>query len=570
MQTISTIQTGKRTEPPRRWRWLWSGIFLLNLTLVGEYLLYRHSLLKHVVPYFPVAFDQLGTYEYVYLFHYDIVQRGLSALSPDYLLGSDGMKGLLLPLLGVLASFICGPSRETVATCNFVLFVAGQLFVLYYGFRRGGLATALFALGFFLLSDFHYGRCGGIFDLRRETAGILVSGLTFAAVISWLESGRKPQFWIMFAAFLLSATGRFITLFYWVAAVPASMVFAMLLPRNGIAIADVVRRHALLFLAAVFAFCVHISVFWHEFDRYYLSLKRTDQDSMRWVEYGVHNLTERLAYYPYTFFQGHDLVVAAALVSIVSVLFLRIRQTDSAETFALSTSTPLFVGLSLGSYVVLTLYSPNPLVVGFLAMPFAICLSTEISSLFRTHCSRTKSLLISALVALSGVVSLVYQFQAAPNRPHTDRDSATAVNLILDKVTTLVNRSSHPTVYWAVVHEGIYDVVFNLYWHEHTLKALPKMQHLQVQAYPAPLWSDVARDIDNSDIVVACTKIADVPQGQFEYPAVTALRQMIPQVSKRLDQNGFSLVDFCDLGGGAWRIGVFQNANKKSSVTQQH
>lgn len=559
MQTINITRETRVNRSDQR-GWLWVCLALLILGLSGEYLLYRHSLLKHVVPYFPVAFDQLGTYEYVYLFHYDIVQRGLSALGPDYFVGSDGMKGLLLPLLGVIASLIWGPSRETVAACNFVLFAAGQVFLIAYGYRRGGFVTALLAIGFFLLSDFHFGRCGGIFDLRRECAGVLVSGLTFMAVTSWLESGKKSKFWIMLAALLLSGTGRFITLFYWVAAAPVSMTLSLIFRPDRSRAADIVRRHAMFFVAAAFAFLTHIGVFWHEFDRYYISLKRTDQDSMRWIEYGVHDLAERLGYYPGTFLQGHDLVIIAAFISVVLACIFRERTLKYVEAIAPSISTLLFLGLAFGSYAVLTMYSPNPLVVGFLAMPFAIWLSTEISNFMRSRCAPYKAVIVSALVALAGAANLVYQLQAAPNRPHTDRESAAAVNLILDKVTTFVNRETvaPPTVYWAVVHEGIYDVVFNIYWHEHARKPLPKMQHLQVQAYPAPVWADIERDIDKSDLVVACTKIADVPKGQFEYPAVTALRQMIPQITSHLAQKGFHEVGSYYLGGDGWKIGVFQ------------
>lgn len=290
MSTFDGVNSPSRLESSTTKNSWWQPVLLVALfiaMLVWEYLLYRKYLIRHVINFFPIKYDQLSCYLSTYRVYYEAQVRGAGYFLEC--LRGEGMKGELLPGLCMLAACMGGPNRFAIACANFALFIVAQIVLLLYSYRRAGLNATLLSIGFFFFATTLLGTCGGIFDLRREIAGIFATGLSFMAALDWLRNGNRRQLWTLFAAMFLTVSARFITVFYWTGAAPISLLISLALRRQiGIRPIELVKRHAVLLGSSAFALVAQLIVFWKEFSGYYLNLKRTPEDAMRWVEFGVH------------------------------------------------------------------------------------------------------------------------------------------------------------------------------------------------------------------------------------------------------------------------------------------
>lgn len=545
------------------------GIAILGVA-VAEWLVYQHYFEKRVTPFYPVCIDQVVTYLYAYWAHFQIMDRGLisTLANPLFLSWADPMKGPGLSFMAVIATFVLGPTRFSIGCLNLVFLLIGQCSLFVYFFRRNGLPSACLASGLFLLVGSHYLGVGGINDMRRDYLCMIVSGLTFLCVSDWLRDGRMNRLWIPAGALLVSSMMRSVVLFYWSGAFALSSVFLLSLnfffKRSSVP--QLLRRMTVMFVTSLLVVASNVLINLQSFCRYYLSHKVDGEEVMRWKEFGVHNLTERLLYYPNSFVSHFGFVVTISAFLLVAIVVIGIASRvvlgrhlsvrNGRDSFG---SEFLLLGsLVISAMSVLTFYSPNPIVIGFLGMILCVCIAKALNLISIQFLPTRLWLICAVLTMVFGFNHFWKELKSPGMRPHGDLVAATTCNTILAGVKDMVeSRGDYPTtLYWALVHDGLNDRNFDVFWYEEARKSLPVgLKHLTVAYFPATEWKSAEENLSAADIVVVPTEMA--PAGEFEYAGNESVRKFMPLFQTRLRKD-FRLKNSYFLPSVRWKIGVFE------------
>ena len=538
----------------------------LVLLIIVQFVLYRHYFFKYVAPFYPINYDQLGTYLTVYKTYYSLHAGGWNHIAQAFDSGAriEGMKGALLPVMGLLSAYLFGPTRFAIGAVNFWIFAAAETTVFVYCFKRKGLLAGILTLGLFYFADIHLASVGGIFDFRRDYLGVLLMGATFISVCEWLKTGSRTALILLCSLLLASTLGRFITMFYWIGcgliittALGLSYFFKSASRADCLVL---LKRTLVVVAAAAVGFIVHLCLFAETFRRYYVLLKVHDEDTMRWIEFGVHNGWERLAYYPNSLFNHFGVMICLSLiVSVVAIGCALASQKKVAVKFDREQTILLtvFASLSLAVYLILTAYSPSPVVVSCLAIPLTLVLGTMIISLFELQ-SRRVSIALAALVFIAGNYVFIDELMHARARPHASFADAQNCNMLIGEAIGLVDkRGDKPTVVcFPIVHDGVNQLTFQLTWYETMRRQVPlTLKFRAVKPFPAITWPELADKIKVSHIAVAPLSIATPAPGTFEYPGLVAIRSNLPKLAQAL--SSFKRLSAHDLYSGAWRAAVY-------------
>lgn len=488
------------------------------------------------------------------------------------------MKGPALNFMATIATFVVSPDRFSIASLNVLFLLIGQFSLFSYLKKHDGTACALLGTGLFLLVGTHYLGVGGLNDMRRDYLCMVVSGISFFCVVDWLAEGGKSRLLSSILALFASSLMRSVSLFYWAGGlgiVFALVVLKRMLFRTAVSqessTQSLVVRTGVMFVVSLCVIASNVLGNLRDFWTYYAAHKVDGEEAMRWREFDVHNFVERLLYYPNSFVQHFSQVVwvsiAILLVSaVVFVLKHKVNWSEMRQCLVRATdrSLPLSVALlsslAVAAVAILTYYSPNPIVIGFLGLMLCVCLSRSIYTIWKLSLDNRIAVCAGALVALLGLANFAQQVRSPAFRPHGDVISAKASNDVLQRVKTLVEsrNGASVTVYWALVHDGINDRNFDVYWYETARKGKPEgLHHSMVVYFPATTWETASIDLRNADVVVIPTDMSTLPPGAFEYEGNASVRRLLPKYQQELAKS-FSLVETFSLPNHNWTVGVFE------------
>ncbi|HEY9714473.1 MAG TPA: hypothetical protein V6C72_13460, partial [Chroococcales cyanobacterium] len=446
------------------------------------------------------------------------------------------------------------PTRLAVGLVNFAFFAIAEVVIFSSLLARRGLVTALLGLGFFLLCLTHYYHSGGMFDVRLDYGGMTLMGATFIGALTWLETGASIALIGAVLALLLSVGTRSILGVYWVGALAVCLACCLVpitfhVPARKRYL-QIAKRSLVLLIAAIAIFAIYVGMFWTQFHNYYINCKADGEDLMRLRENNVKTLVDRLSYYPRSFLDHFIVPIGVALVSALSTLGIKMACTNGAKpTTGLEgddwpgSRVPLlllFAAVVLTVYVCATYYVPTPVVIGVLAIPISITAAILIGSINMPRSANRWMVTGASIVLVAGIGRYVKEFTrptfiAQPNRLLCD-----AVNSTMSAVSERVvkNGGKRTTIFWCLVHDGINQEYFKIYFAEHYHRLWPEsMVQDLVHAYPKATLSSLREKIDTADVVVIPTELPQRTGGQFEYDGSESVRQYLPQLLPILNRD---------------------------------
>jgi len=559
-----------------------------------EYGTYQHYFKRYISPYYPVNDDQLETYQWAYnnslTFRTGTLEQAHDkavALPNKHEVGLN-MKGPVVPMLSLGATLLLGPQRFSVGLVNLLYLVVGQIVLFFALRRRSGIRPALLASGLFLLSGSHYYYAGAINDMRLDYAGMITMGITYLAVLQWLDSGKRKDLIVSAICLLLCATTRSILLVYWMGtALSALTIFVLAgLVDKSKAFQQFRNRTALLLVCVSAVGALYVASNWRDFASYYINCKTGGEDAMRRRENHIENVMQMFMYYPNSFWEHFQTMLVfafgAGVVTLLGCLprgarlLLRAgpqqpqythsadgesiagqgrslapaNETNSSAIAASPASaisrivTPpvvLLFGVVAAVLVCVTAYVPSPVVIGVLTMPLCISFALAIEQIMKLSQRTLFPLAVAASIAIIGVCHFSNEFKYPVHIPHRDLRESTMVNHIFDVLMPRVNQYHRRIeILWSLVHGGLNEKAFEIYSWEHFHKPLAvPVDAAYVAAYPEFSWSAFARQLTQADIVVAPIELA-APQGkQFEYEGMKSLRENLPKMLAALKADGF-------------------------------
>jgi hypothetical protein len=535
------------------------------LVIALEFLLFRAYFATNIAPYYPRHHDQLWTYGAVYEAYFSIRDQGWIETFRSDLGGIKHLsfKGIVVPLLGLLAMNIAGPGRWALGVVNFAFFVLGQVALWRFFERRVGLPGALLAWGLFLFGSSHYLFAGGLDDLRFDHAGMVAFGMAFLALWSFLEApGWRALCWCL-AVFAFALATRSITMVYLLGA--QTLVVAALVVRGAILRERDARLKLsfLLLLGSLVEFAVFLVVRGRGFFRYYGSLLVTDEAAVRNIEFGVRTLWDRWLYYPRSAIGHFDtyLVVGAiaGLCILAGWILGRLGRRGSALTEMPLARTRvlllLLVATACSTFGILTLYSPSPVVIGVLTIP-VLCLVMVLVVNGLAWLQRASAIsAVALIVALLGL-GTYGRAMTVPRwtSPQFRQDAAVIDGLFRTLADIGKVFEGRGRVQWLLVHDGVNNFALNTYLYEHSPdSSVLKFTH----GWPTLLAlseNELQERLAAADMVIVPIEIG--PSPGFEYPLTRSLRDLIPTVRDTLDRE-FLLKGQYPLYGGHTIIGLY-------------
>lgn len=197
------------------------SILLFCVLAVMQYLLFRTMIEREIAWVYPFSHDQVKylisahqLYEHALTHGFvEALQRGLATITPN---------GLLLPIHGMIAFLLGGPTRLSALTVNFVYWIALQGAVFWtLRWLTGRWTVAWFGLGLLLLARAPMQTEGSILDFRIDFVTLCLFGILICAVIrSNLFLDRK---W----AIVVGAMATVICLFRYLTAVYLLLIFGL-------------------------------------------------------------------------------------------------------------------------------------------------------------------------------------------------------------------------------------------------------------------------------------------------------------------------------------------------------
>lgn len=532
------------------------------LFFIIEYRLFRTYLCTYVTPYYPINDDQIGTYLSAYNIYFEIKSRGLGCLfsDPSLIRSCAPMKGALIPMLGVVANFLQGPSRVAIASVNFAFFLLGQCALVSFCIRRFGRIRASLVLGIFLTSFTLYFKLGGISDLRFDFAGMIVAGLCFFAVCNVLKDGCKVDFVFACAGFMLAAVTRSILLFYWIGTIAVLTVFFALFQKfdKSNQSKALMHRSIILFGITASILALHFGLHWQEFSAYYLLGKDGSEAAIRLHEYGLKNRVDLLWYYVGTFWNHFstpiNLSMFLSAMGLTGALFL---QSKNSEVVGLSIDRIVALvsaAFALAVFGLVTAYHPSPLAVGVLCIPFSVFLG---STVHRAILHKGFAVICSVVALIAGCVTYEREMQHPTSIPHPVALESLAIDILHSKVLEAVeSKSGKPCfVFFLLPHSALNLLVSKIKWYETRKTQFPSNTNtVLLPSFPATSRNVIFSTLEKADVVVAPTVLPKVDS--FEYAAISATRTLLPEVKVILDRE-FRPVQEFPVGGPGWKMAVF-------------
>lgn len=350
------------------------GVWVVLLVVVlFQVFSFRRYYVDAIAPFPARNYDQCPLIETAY--------QQFDAMTEGYSLPWNGVtyqKSTIFPLLCLLLESLFGASRTTLICANLTFLVLGEVALVLFMSRRHGGVAALLGLGLYQLSGSLYFWAGGLDDLRFDFAGSITYGLAFMAIVKAYECpGRAASAWVA-AACLLSIFTRSTTAVYLAGTLGLLFAWsgarAMLRPACPEA-RQRLRTSLVLLGACLACFGVYLLFRWCDFDAYYVNHLRSGENIVRWQMESVTTIWGQWQYYPLSFWTHFKvvLVASAALAALgVAAAWLQARLRSQQPTWKATDAfgAPCLVMTAgmLSLFIVLSGYSPSPVVVCVLSL----------------------------------------------------------------------------------------------------------------------------------------------------------------------------------------------------------
>ena len=534
------------------------------LVIALEFLLFRTYFATNIAPYYPRHDDQPTTYADVYEAYFSIRDQGwIEAFRSDLGIKRLSFKSTVVPLLGLLAMYVAGPSRLALGIVNFAFFVLAQVVLWRFFDRRVGLPGALLAWGLFLSGSSHYFWAGGLDDLRFDHAGMVAFGVAFLALWSFLEAPGSRALWWCLAVFAFALATRSITMVYLLCT--QTLMVAALAVRGAMLRERDARLtlSSLLLLGSLVEFAVFLVVRGRRFFGYYGGLLVTEEASIRDMEYGIRTLWDRWLYYPRSAISHFDtyLVVGAIVGICILAGWVRRRLSRAGPTSIEMPFTRtrilllLSVATACATFGIPTLYAPSPVVIGILTIP-VLCFVMVFVVNGLAWLQRASALgAVALIVAVLGLGTYARAMTVPRWTTPQFRQDAAVINGLFRTLADIGELlEGRGRVQWLLVHDGANNVTFNTYLYEHSPdSSVIKLTHGRVSLF-AFSEKELQENLAAADMVIAPVEMGLSPG--FEYPFTKSLRALLPRLRDTLDRE-FLLKGEYPVYGGHTIIGLY-------------
>ncbi len=527
-----------------------------------QFVFWHRNVIQFLEPYHIVNCDQVAVYLTSYEFVITLHNSG--RIPETFLHDLHSHQGPLLPILSILSMLIFGCSRLAGLLVNFLSLITAECLV-YVSLRKQtkSFAPALMALGFFLLATTHFFEFGGLNDLRRDYLGISALGLAFLTTTCYLENGGRNRFLLAAASLILLDLSRFVGMIYWISGLSLCFASAYILKKcRRISLDEnVVRRLGFILCTAAAVTFIHIVACWDLFNQYYLQMNARGESQLRWSEFGVNSINERLLFYPASFVKHFGVILGCtATILLVSGIALAVQKRMSAVPKLESSSRSwVLAGVLLSSYVILTSHTASPIVSGIFSIPLSVCCALLCTNALSTWIKKPFITALATLISVIGLFVTLWQLALPTRLAHPNERSSLSVRRLTDNVVE--NVQPRQKVSWLLYQDGLHPPAFLIRWYEKHKKPAPNVEHFQFLPFPVEPLTGVLTHISQSDYVIAPITIPDAKSGWFEYPGIKALREYLPSIKQALNKD-FTLVEsypgIVVTGPDEWTIGLFR------------
>lgn len=369
----------------------------LLLLFVIEALVFYSQLADRIIPFYPVAFDQLGyfleTYRLLDAFH----SQGWKALFAP-MFQPNSATTLTFMSQGALLALIGGPNRTAIISLNLIYFFALQL-VLFTTVRVRFQSSSLawMSLGLLLSLGTLFNMTGGMIDHRIDFSALCLYGIWVCFVI------RSARFRNLGFALFITAVGFWLIALRLFTVAYLGLIFGGLLAYLLIALVrarDPARRAAArssarnLFisgtLTAVLVFPFLFAARQVLYIYYGIGHFLGSEKHIRAAENQIFNLRDHLTYYPKSIWHDHAgsltvrlaaaVVVAAVILALLAGVRSFARQLRSAGAYGFE-----FAALVLAICVPLSALTidiaKSPVVGGIVVVPIVLLATLLCASL---------------------------------------------------------------------------------------------------------------------------------------------------------------------------------------------
>jgi hypothetical protein len=347
-----------------------------------QFFLFRNYVIREVVNFYPVAFDQTS---YLFSSYNDYESIKKIGLINTLLANLGSLNTFFFPLQAAVLYLFLGASRLSALYLNFIFFSLLQVFLVYTSKKiSGSIGFALFLLGLFFLVKTTFLYSGGIFDFRIDFSAFCLYGIICCCILNsnvflyrkWLIIAAFFSLWLIFI--------RPITYFYLIGLWGFYWIYFFILNRlNTHSLSEHIKQNLnskLFFCFILFIGLVYFFYNKESFYNYYIVGHFLSQEKLvRAKEYGITSSYSSLFFYPHSLIYDHmgPFLEKISLLSLfVACLSGKYIFNGKSKEFTNSNSL-FFLLLSIAvPLVILTIdLSKSPVVGGVIVIPFLFCIA---------------------------------------------------------------------------------------------------------------------------------------------------------------------------------------------------
>jgi hypothetical protein len=530
----------------RRGMWL-----VVGATLAAGFALFVYGFAARVAPYFPRFFDQaMGSYAGLYRAHDALTAPDLTiaarvdAALPTLL----DLRGWTVPWIATALGLAFGASRLVFASTNYVI-LAIVVMVLAAGLARHCAKWIVGAgIGLMLTSRSLLMPIGGLQDLRMDFAGLAMFGVFVVALWLMAETPNRRHVALAALAYAASLWSRSVTGVYGLVTIGVFGVVALTVCLAGGDPAWRVRWRMALALGLLAApiFALYFALHFRAIDGYYFNLLRTDEARIRLAEFGLSSRAELLGYYlrsAWSHFRPMALLFATALgLAIATITIGRLRGARAGSVApALIPAVAVVVSATTGVLLPLSVFSPSPVVIGVLSVPFATLGAVLLAAATARIPWPAVSNAIAILPLAVGLWACGHTLVAPPVWADSELTTARAHNDLYARLAA----DGGGVIAWMTVTEGANWAAFTIYLYESGRAAdVPRFQQTDTAIFA--MDAEMARvRITAADAVVIWRSF---PPGAL-YPSIASLRDTREVWQPVLDHDFALRFEFAMSGG---------------------
>ena len=288
--------------------------------------------------------------------------------------------------------------------------------------------------------------------------------------------------------------------------------------------------------AAVFG--SFVAFYWSDLKGYYFALLTSGEEAIRLADQGAIN--GLLMYYLERFWAHFSTsVYAGALAATAMAIGLAVKRSVANRPIGLLERQSLLVDFGVPLIcictvlAVLSMYSPNPAVIGVLLFPITIFFTNLFSLLSAVLRIRWLSILLATSILTAGLLKYAGLISSDPDRTAPEYEQARAFNrfyaILNDDLDSHMSK-----VAWMTLQEATFPLVFDLWRYEHGY--FDRVPYHQSNAFSifSVSASEIVSTISDADAVVIRTEFSD--STQFEHPFAASVRSAIAEWRPTLDE----------------------------------